>query len=85
MNISGDTFHCSPVIPFGKQRQKKSGRGRPTINFTVSVMIPFNGSANENPRTASNRSFLLRVNTEPKVKITRGIIITAIHRYRTGT
>lgn len=47
-------------IPSGKQRQKKSGRGRPTASFIASVMTPVisteNKSPEEDPREHTSKS-----------------------------
>lgn len=36
-------------IPSGKQRQKKSGRGRPVASFIASVMTPVIKTENNSP------------------------------------
>lgn len=73
--------------PFGKHRQKKSGRGRPTISLMVSVRTPLRGMASVKPRIASTYSFLSLLPNSKKcsVKTSSGRIITTTIRYRTGT
>ena len=36
-------------LPSGKQRQKKSGRGRPTASLIASVMTPVMSTENKSP------------------------------------
>lgn len=50
MQITGLT-----PIPFGKQRQKKSGRGRPTPSFIASVRTPVISTENSRPDSVLQR------------------------------